>query len=86
MVSNIFCTFASEIKNQFKSMKLFVLIFGSILLIFYFGYYSEKKRFNNGICPKCGTPLRHFDNDSQGGQGWRCDKCDYVTWISWFKR
>lgn len=49
-------------------------------------YLREKKDFNNGICPDCGEPLRHFDDDSQGGQGWVCDKCGYHTWISWFKR
>ena len=51
----------------------------------YFGYYKEKKDFNNGVCPNCGKPLRHFDTDSQGGQGWCCDDCGYTTWISWFK-
>lgn len=49
-------------------------------------YSIEKKHFNNGICPNCGEPLRHFGDDSQGGQGWCCDKCGYDTWISWFKR
>ena len=47
---------------------------------------KEKKDFNNGICPKCGTPLRHFDDDSQGGQLWCCDKCGYFTAITWFKK
>ena len=28
--------------------------------------------------------LRHFDNDSQGGEGWCCDNCDSVIWLSWF--
>ena len=49
-------------------------------------YISEKKDFNNGICPHCGKPLIHFDDDSQGGQGWCCHNCRYYTWISWFKR
>ena len=45
---------------------------------------SDIKAFNRGIC-KCGNRLRHFDNDSQGGQGWCCDKCGRVVWISWIK-
>lgn len=49
-------------------------------------YFKEKKDFNNGVCPNCGKPLKHFDNDSQGGQGWCCYDCKYFTWISWFKR
>ena len=44
---------------------------------------SERKGWNNGICPDCGEKLRHFDTDSQGGHGWCCDKCNYVTWVSW---
>lgn len=28
---------------------------------------SEKRGFNNGICPICGEKLEHFDDDSQGG-------------------
>ena len=74
-------------------MKISGLIFLiiSILWIIYiicgciWGYFQEKKHFNNGICPNCGEPLRYFDSDSQGGQGWTCDKCNYTTWISWFK-
>ena len=27
---------------------------------------SEKRGFNNGICPICGEKLEHFDDDSQG--------------------
>lgn len=56
------------------------IVFGCIYV-----YRKEKKNFNDGICPNCRTFLRHFDDDSQGGQGWTCDHCDYVTWISWFK-
>ena len=68
-----------------------MIIVGIILILLIitgciYGYSREKKDFNNGICPICGTPLRHFDDDSQGGQGWRCDKCGYTAWISWFKK
>ena len=67
-----------------------VIIVGLILFIIAGGcslaYKNELKSFNNGVCPNCGTKLRHFDDDSQGGQGWRCDNCSYITWISWFKR
>ena len=48
------------------------------------GIRSDKKDFNNGICPRCGAPLRHFDTDSQGGRGYNCTGCGkYYTWISW---
>ena len=33
---------------------------------------SEKRGFNNGICPICGKKLEHFDDDSQGGRGYCC--------------
>ena len=46
---------------------------------------SEKREFNNGICPICGEKLEHFDNDSQGGRGYCCPstKHSYYTWVSW---
>lgn len=50
------------------------------------GYIQEKRDFNNGVCPQCGKSLVHFDDDSQGGQGWCCHDCNYFVWISWFKR
>ena len=43
----------------------------------------EKKEFNKGICPNCHTKLYNFDTDSQGGRGYTCTNCNYVTWVSW---
>jgi len=45
--------------------------------------YFEYKGWNGGVCPKCGKPLRYFDTDSQGGEGWTCDGCDYTAWVSY---
>ena len=56
----------------------------SIFIGCIWGYLKEKKDFNDGKCPRCGTNLKYFDTDSQGGQGWTCDKCGYTTWVSWF--
>lgn len=44
---------------------------------------SEKKAYNNGVCTNCGEKLRHFDCDSQGGRGYRCDKCGRIVWVSY---
>lgn len=44
---------------------------------------TDKKEYNNGVCPKCGTEYRHFATDSHGGRGYCCDGCNYVIWISW---
>ena len=49
----------------------------------YIGILLEKKSFNNCKCIRCGYPLQHFDNDSQGGRGYICNKCGYTTWVSW---
>lgn len=49
----------------------------------FFGREEEKKAYNNGICPKCSTKLRHFDTDSQGGRGYCCNNCGYTTWCSY---
>jgi len=47
--------------------------------------YQDRKAFNDGIC-KCGGHLHHFDDDSQGGQGWICEKCGRVVWLDWIRR
>jgi prepilin signal peptidase PulO-like enzyme (type II secretory pathway) len=71
--------------------KLILLLVVSILFII-FGIYGilkcrkeECKDWNKGICPKCGKPLKHFDTDSQGGEGWCCNNCRYYTWVSYKK-
>lgn len=60
----------------------FVVLF---FIITYYAIHREKKAWNNGICPNCGHELRLFGRDSQGGDGWTCDKCDYTTWVSYHK-
>lgn len=44
---------------------------------------NEKKEYNDGICTKCGNKLRLFDEDSQGGRVYHCDKCGRFVWISY---
>ncbi len=48
---------------------------------------SEKIAWNGGHCPRCKTRWHHFDNDSQGGRGYRCSGCLQTNhiWISWPK-
>lgn len=58
------------------------LIFVFILLILW-ARYEEKKAYNRGFCLRCGTKMRNFDMDSQGGRGYCCDKCHYHTWVSY---
>lgn len=59
------------------SLILFVLIWGTL------EYKKEKRDFNKGRCYCCGSKLRHFTNDIQGGRGYICDKCKTVTWVSY---
>jgi hypothetical protein len=49
-----------------------------------YGFFSEKKSWNNGVCADCQTPWENFDMDSQGGRGYKC-RClgFHHTWISW---
>lgn len=57
---------------------IFMLIMGIV------GMILERKDFNEGICPRCGGKLEHFDTDSQGGRGYHCPECGkYYTWVSW---
>jgi len=53
----------------------------------FFARYSEKKKWNKGVCPDCGSTLvlNGWMIDSQGGRGWTCPKsgCDYTAWVSY---
>lgn len=62
-----------------------ILLFVSVVLIPMIIFREiEKRQYNNGVCKSCGSRLRHFDNDSQGGRGYCCDNCDAVNiWISY---
>ena len=45
--------------------------------------HLEKRDYNEGVCPICNGKLYNFDTDSQGGRGYKCDHCDYITWVSY---
>lgn len=55
-----------------------ILIYGCV-----WTFYTERKEFNNGICRKCGSTLRYFDNDSSGARGYTCDNCNNTVWVSY---
>ena len=59
----------------------FLVWIGLILTAVFYDY----KEYNHGRC-KCGGKWKYFDTDSQGGDGYYCDKCGKVIWISWFYR
>lgn len=65
----------------------FIVMISFLIAIIFFGRYSEKKKWNNGICPNCGSSLilNPWMRDSQGGRGWTCPEtdCDYTAWISY---
>jgi len=67
------------------TISVFTLFIGFCITMMLSCRKSERKSWNNGICPKCGENLTHFDTDSQGGEGWGCDKCNYITWVSYKK-
>lgn len=66
---------------------ILVLIGLLVLLVVppYFQYRWEKRQWNDGTCPKCGTPWRSFDMDSQGGRGYNCETRCSSMWISWLR-
>lgn len=62
----------------------FILVFFAGLAVW--GSRYEQKEWNSGVCPKCGTgKWRFLDIDSQGGVGFKCDKCINYTWQTYRK-
>ena len=57
------------------------------IIIIFLARHSEKKKWNNGVCPNCETDLvlNAWMLDSQGGRGWTCPKidCNYTAWVSY---
>jgi len=45
--------------------------------------FNERRDWNDGICPRCLTPWRSFDVDSQGGRGYNCETRCSSIWVSW---
>ena len=64
---------------------LMSVIIGIFIVSLYLAVCNEVKDWNDGYCPRCGKKLRHFDCDSQGGDGWCYDACDYTAWVSYRK-
>jgi len=58
----------------------FIICFG--LMIYIFGYRSEKKEWNYGECNLCNGKWTLFGRDSQGGRGYSCG-CNRYIWISY---
>ena len=45
------------------------------------GYVTDKKAWNNGVCPRCEKGFwRSFDMDSGGNIGYSCTHCDNTHW------
>jgi endogenous inhibitor of DNA gyrase (YacG/DUF329 family) len=69
-------------------MGIIPCIIGILVLLFFasgiiWAMNQEYKEYNNGICPKCGKPLKWFDTDSHGGRGYCCNECRYYVWVSY---
>lgn len=66
---------------------LYLLIFWIVIPISLtiIGFFSEKKSFNNGVCPICGKKLTYFATDSHGSRGYKCisEHHDYYIWVSY---
>lgn len=68
-------------------MTAFFYIAGTLLVAAtIFMRFFERREFNRGTCRKCGGRYRYFDTDSQGGDGYCCDKCGKVIWVNWMNR
>ena len=43
----------------------------------------EKKKWNKGICPKCGGRWIYFDSCFCGDRGYHCSGCGDHLWVSY---
>ena len=62
---------------------LILILICALIMCAMVGYILEYRRYNGGICPKCGHALRYFDTASDGSRGYICDECGYDAWVSY---
>ena len=48
-------------------------------------YMAQKRSYNNGVCPECGTRLEYLSRDRHGAKCYRCPKCHYKAWVHLFE-
>lgn len=51
-----------------------------ILILAFINYLRDRKKWNDGKCPKCGAPLYCANPDEDL---YKCQNCDYETNIWW---
>lgn len=56
-------------------------VFALFFMLSVIGYFLERRAWNGGTCALNGLPWIHFDNDSQGGRGYKAG--EVRIWISW---
>lgn len=54
---------------------LFLLVVYIIYIYLTQSFYVQRKRFNNGICPKCGSKMKLFEFDENGDRTYCCPQC-----------
>lgn len=76
---------------------LIVCIISTLIVVFMgagvvWAYFSEKKAYNHGICPKCGAKLKCVSTTTGGDRLYVCShrsdpekdlRCDHETWVSY---
>ena len=52
-----------------------------VLLMVICEHHSDKKKYNNGICTRCGHKLSLFDDEDSIRRGFRCDNCGRIIYV-----
>jgi hypothetical protein len=63
-------------------MNLMLIIGVALTLAVPVAWAMDIRDWNGGVCRKCAGGWLHFDNDSQGGHGYKC-KGGHTVWISY---
>lgn len=68
-------------KTTMSDYMVEIIVFLFALSWMCFGFFTEKRKWNAGVCALTGEPWVLFDRSSQGCRGYRSG--EYTIWVSY---
>lgn len=71
--------YSSDCKKRWSKIITTILFIIAFFCIAGFGFSSQEKSFNNGICPQCNTKYKAIEHKNSDTY-YECPNCYFGTW------